>query len=759
MRNLLFLLLILVISTNSIAQEIYSEIRLNNTTQLELLNSEGFAVDHIQFDEEGLPILIVSEREVLQLNVLGVPYETTIANYAENYRNELEADIIETGEKSALSTDGFDLGTMGGFYTFDQVVAKLDEMKTDFPNLITAKQSIGTTAEGRAIWMVKISDNPDIDEDEPVGYFDALHHAREPLSMAVTINYMFYLLENYATDAAVQYLVNNRELYFVPVVNPDGYVYNETTNPEGGGLWRKNRFQTSPACLGVDLNRNYSFAYGDNESCSSTVPCSQTYRGTEAFSEPETTAVSNLLSTINPKTAYSIHSTAGTFLMPYGYNTSPPEYPIYSEWASAFLDENDYTYGTTFQILGYTSCGTTRDYMHSEGIYGWTPEIGGSGFWPLPSTILDLVAENIRPMLYQSWISGSYIDVQSHTELVPAIVGQTSEIAVEIKNVGLEDTTDDVTVAVVSNNPLITVPSEMSYSQVPARTKQNNLAAPFQIEIDPSFNEQYFDLEIQTFQGGALNETATITVFVGNGTTILFDAANSDTNTFTSYGTGSIWNFSIDDSYSGDGCYSDSVGGNGLNDTDSYFELNTPLNLTNTTGPVLTFMTKYSIALGDITTLEISVDDGENWDVLGIYNLNESWNMKSYNLAAYNGFEQVRIRFHTLNDGFRPGDGFYFDDFSIVDYDEEILSNATLETLNQIVVSPNPFTTRLELFNTNNLQLSLTLYDILGNVLKQTTETSNKTLAIENLDSLSKGIYFLKAETENGQSLTFKVIK
>ena len=74
-------------------------------------------------------------------------------------------------------------------------------------------------------------------------------------------------------------------------------------------------------------------------------------------------------------------------------------------------------------------------------------------------------------------------------------------------------------------------------------------------------------------------------------------------------------------------------------------------------------------------------------------------------------------------------------------------------------MSPNPFTTRLELFNTNNLQLSLTLYDIFGNVLKQTTETSNKTLAIENLDSLSKGIYFLKAETENGQSLTFKVIK
>ncbi len=178
----------------------------------------------------------------------------------------------------------------------------------------------------------------------------------------------------------MQYLVNNRELYFVPVVNPDGYVYNETTDPNGGGLWRKNRNVDAGGCVGVDLNRNYGFGFNNNADCSSGDPCSGVYRGTGPFQESETQAVSNLLSQIQPKTAFSTHSTAGTYLMPYGYDTSPPDFEIYSEWAYEFLDENDYTYGVTFQILNYTSCGTTRDYLHSEGIYGWTPEIDGLGF-------------------------------------------------------------------------------------------------------------------------------------------------------------------------------------------------------------------------------------------------------------------------------------------------------------------------------------------------------------------------------------------
>ena len=91
-------------------------------------------------------------------------------------------------------------------------------------------------------------------------------------------------------------------MWFIPIVNPDGYFYNETIAPDGGGMHRKNR-RSNPQnsnCntgtqQGVDLNRNYGYNWGANNSGSSGNPCSAVYRGSSAFSEPETEAVSNFI--------------------------------------------------------------------------------------------------------------------------------------------------------------------------------------------------------------------------------------------------------------------------------------------------------------------------------------------------------------------------------------------------------------------------------------------------------------------------------
>ena len=109
---------------------------------------------------------------------------------------------------------------------------------------------------------MKISDNPNTDEPEPEVLYTALHHAREPESLSQLIYYMWYVLENYATDPEVQALVDNTEMYFAPCINPDGYLYNEQTDPNGGGLWRKNRRDNLDGEFGVDLNRNYDFSWG-----------------------------------------------------------------------------------------------------------------------------------------------------------------------------------------------------------------------------------------------------------------------------------------------------------------------------------------------------------------------------------------------------------------------------------------------------------------------------------------------------------------
>ncbi len=80
----------------------------------------------------------------------------------------------------------------GGFYTFDEVVAELDAMHQLYPNLITEKDSVGSSIENRPIWAVKISDNPNIDEEEPEIFYNSLTHAREPASV-MAVMYVYVL--------------------------------------------------------------------------------------------------------------------------------------------------------------------------------------------------------------------------------------------------------------------------------------------------------------------------------------------------------------------------------------------------------------------------------------------------------------------------------------------------------------------------------------------------------------------------------------
>ena len=181
---------------------------------------------------------------------------------------------------------------MGGFYTYQEYLDEVDKMAQEFPQLITSKSTIGNflTSENRPIYWMKISDNPLIDEvDETEVFYSGVHHAREPISLTELVFYMWYLLENYSNDLEIQYLLDSTELYFVPCVNPDGYIYNETTDPTGGGMHRKNRRKVGTLNKGVDINRNYSYQWGTTGI--STNPDDDTYPGSSAFSEPENQAI------------------------------------------------------------------------------------------------------------------------------------------------------------------------------------------------------------------------------------------------------------------------------------------------------------------------------------------------------------------------------------------------------------------------------------------------------------------------------------
>ncbi|HLG32838.1 MAG TPA: M14 family metallopeptidase, partial [Ignavibacteriaceae bacterium] len=311
MKTIFLLLFVLSVSTSA---QNFKKIKLfiNNDLDLQKVFSLQIDLEHSIPDKDGGTVFFVDENDFQAIVNSGLGFEILIDDWKTYYASqptltETEKEFIRIESNQSFGVSGFDFGSMGGYYTFDEIAADLDEMVKNYPNLITQKFSIGTSVEGRTIWAIKISDNPNVNENEPAVGFDALVHAREPQSMATLMYFMWYLLENYGSDPEVTYLVNNREIYCVPCFNPDGYEYNRQTDPGGGGMWRKNR-RNNGTCYGIDLNRNFSYQWGYDNIGSSPDPCDQTYRGTAAFSEPEAQAVRDMAILKNYGTHFNMHS-------------------------------------------------------------------------------------------------------------------------------------------------------------------------------------------------------------------------------------------------------------------------------------------------------------------------------------------------------------------------------------------------------------------------------------------------------------------
>jgi hypothetical protein len=300
---------------------------------------------------------------------------------------------LEAQAARRFSADNF-----GIFHTYSETVDFLNALHATYPAITTDKISLGTTWEGRTIWAMKISDNPDVQESgEPEVLFDALHHAREIMTVEVLIDYMSWLCQNYGVDPEATQIVDNRQIWFVPIVNPDGFVYNETTNPMGGGMWRKNRRDDLGSCVGVDLNRNYPYEWG---SAGSTDPCDESFRGPSAASELEVQAMIDFIEAHEFKTHNSYHSVVGAILFPWVHTSSlTPDDATFRSIAAEMSSENGYVYGTAPEILDLVSGGIMFDWTYGEQstkpkIFSFTTEVDGSGFWPPESQRDGLVLEN-----------------------------------------------------------------------------------------------------------------------------------------------------------------------------------------------------------------------------------------------------------------------------------------------------------------------------------------------------------------------------
>lgn len=243
-KQKMILMLLLIIFSNSFAEN-YRKVKLiiNNKSEIVELQKLGIPLDDSYQNRDGSIDVFLNDFEFLAIQKSNVQYDVLIDDWQKYYsdRNKDIGNSAIQKVNAKYPVNGFTLGSMGGNYTLEEIWQKVDEMIANYPNLISVKDSIGASVENRPIYAIKISDNPNTNETEPEVLYTALIHAREPESMMQMFYFMYYLLENYGTNAEVTYLVDNREMYFIPVINPDGYYHNQNNYPNGGGMWRKNR--------------------------------------------------------------------------------------------------------------------------------------------------------------------------------------------------------------------------------------------------------------------------------------------------------------------------------------------------------------------------------------------------------------------------------------------------------------------------------------------------------------------------------------
>ena len=219
-RRVLLILLAVNIS-HVLSQDIYKSIRVwsPDPEKIQGIQQLGIALDH-SIIRPGLYVdIVISEIEEKILLSNGIIFTTIINDLTRYY----QAQNIP-----AIQRD-FPLGTMQGNYTWTELNLRFDELKELYPDIISEKLIIGQSNEGNDIWAFKLSDNPAQDENEPEILYSGLTHAREPLSMMNLFYFVQKICEGYTVgdDLEAIYLVNERENWFVPVVNPDGYIYNE----------------------------------------------------------------------------------------------------------------------------------------------------------------------------------------------------------------------------------------------------------------------------------------------------------------------------------------------------------------------------------------------------------------------------------------------------------------------------------------------------------------------------------------------------
>jgi hypothetical protein len=251
---------------------------------------------------------------------------------------------------------------------------------------IVAKRVVGQTYNGRDFIAIQVTKGATGDNiaGRPAVIYNAMQHAREWLAGETCKRQLLYTLKHYGTSTAagreITRIVDNTELWFMCVSNPDGYEYTFTP---GNRLWRKNLRDNNgdgviAAGDGVDPNRNFARNWGRDDEGSSPRPDSETYRGPSAASEPETQAMVELMELTDAVFQKNDHTAAALLLYPQGFQQDTPtaDDPIFKALAGEDVTRPGIPGFVPELSAGlYITNGDLTDFGYTdEGILGFTPE-------------------------------------------------------------------------------------------------------------------------------------------------------------------------------------------------------------------------------------------------------------------------------------------------------------------------------------------------------------------------------------------------
>jgi hypothetical protein len=766
------------------SNEIYHRARISLDGQSAILLSRlGIEVNHGKLVPKRYLENDFSDAEIDRIKKAGFDVEIVIQDVVSYYKNpdrpsELDQMINRQSNCNSKANPecqiseyetplNYSGGSMGGYKTYEELIPHLDSMHLLYPHLISERINIDpfTTHDGNKVFYLKLSDNYEQDEDEPQVLYTALHHAREPNSLSQMLFFLWYCLENYDSDPEIKALVDNNELYFVPVINPDGYMINEANNPEGGGLWRKNAWRDETDQLfGVDLNRNYGFFWGYDNNGSSPNPGSSTFRGDSAFSEPETQALKWLCEQHKFQIALNYHTSGDLLIHPWGYNDEPTaEDNVFKGLGYQMINENCFTMGTGTETVGYVVNGDSDDWMYGDEttknkIYSFTPEVGPS-FWPPRQDIIDLNKSCMEMNIKAAQLTSNLFEFEAITN--GPLTRIDSGIELVFTKVGLDPDPASITIDAVSQN-ISATPLEFDLDI--------NAGQRYMVQFPFDFNPNIEDNEevevVVTVRGNGYTkeETYSFTYFNESPTEVY---AN-DVETIDAFTTEGDWNVTDEYAYEGGFSLGDSPYINYRRNATTTATLNETFDLSNMAYAELTFAARWEIENDYDYAMVQASTDGISWVPLcGLYtnpgssdqilgeplydNFQSDWVNEIISLEDFIGENAVSIRFVMHSDGFIEEEGIYIDNLKVNIISTAPSSNENI-SLTGSSIRPNPTNGLLYL---DGISIGA-VYNVINPSGKVVLSGINDGQV--DISELPNGLYFITV-TERESQQTFRVIK